>query len=297
MSNLLKTSYMNIGGTEKRIIDTNELAAKRIDDWAAKQQSRQAASSGFVSGLQAEQIDLDALDANVLSSGDAELSEEEQQAALLTQQQLQANADEIIGAANAQADEILQEARRQADQLIREAQDQIAQLKGQAMAEGHDQGYADGQAQAMAQVQAQKDQLEEQGRQMEELYQSKLDEIEPMLVDTITDIYEHIFRVDLKAQREVLVHLIAGTLEKVESARSYLIHVSRANYDYVTSRKKALEEIVSMPGSVLEIVEDVSLGENDCMIETEGGIFDCGLGTELSELAQKLKLLSYTRDR
>ena len=52
-----------------------------------------------------------------------------------------------------------------------------------------------------------------------------------------------------------------------------------------------------MPGSVLEIVEDVSLGENDCMIETEGGIFDCGLGTELSELAQKLKLLSYTRDR
>ncbi len=29
------------------------------------------------------------------------------------------------------------------------------------------------------------------------------------------------------------------------------------------------------------------------MIETEGGIFDCGLGTQLSLLRQKLLLLSY----
>ena len=47
------------------------------------------------------------------------------------------------------------------------------------------------------------------------------------------------------------------------------------------------------PNSTVEIVEDMTLGKGECMIETESGIFDCGLGTQLSELRQKLKLLSY----
>ena len=29
------------------------------------------------------------------------------------------------------------------------------------------------------------------------------------------------------------------------------------------------------------------------MVETDGGVFDCGLGTELEELTKKLKLLSW----
>lgn len=40
-------------------------------------------------------------------------------------------------------------------------------------------------------------------------------------------------------------------------------------------------------------MKDITLGKGECLIETEGGIFDCGLGTQLSELRQKLKLLSY----
>ena len=46
----------------------------------------------------------------------------------------------------------------------------------------------------------------------------------------------------------------------------------------------------------VEVVEDATLGKNDCLIETENGIFDCGLGTQLAELRQKLKLLSYEKE-
>ena len=49
-------------------------------------------------------------------------------------------------------------------------------------------------------------------------------------------------------------------------------------------------------GVSLEIIADMTLSKNDCMIETEGGIFDCGLGTQLQELGKQLKLLSYTED-
>ena len=48
--------------------------------------------------------------------------------------------------------------------------------------------------------------------------------------------------------------------------------------------------------ATMEIIEDVSLHKNECLIETEGGIFDCGLGTQLSELTRKLKLLSYEKE-
>ena len=44
----------------------------------------------------------------------------------------------------------------------------------------------------------------------------------------------------------------------------------------------------------IDIVEDITMKTGDCMIETPGGIYDCGLGTQLGTLKNKLELLSYT---
>jgi flagellar assembly protein FliH len=37
--------------------------------------------------------------------------------------------------------------------------------------------------------------------------------------------------------------------------------------------------------------------EYECIIETDGGVFDCSVGVELEELSRKLKLLSFERKR
>ena len=37
------------------------------------------------------------------------------------------------------------------------------------------------------------------------------------------------------------------------------------------------------------------LKENECVIETNAGVFDCSLGVELEELSRKLRLLSFER--
>lgn len=47
---------------------------------------------------------------------------------------------------------------------------------------------------------------------------------------------------------------------------------------------------------MLEVVEDITLHKNECMIETDGGVFDCGLGTQLDELTKRLKLLSFSKN-
>ena len=82
-------------------------------------------------------------------------------------------------------------------------------------------------------------------------------------------------------------------MKKTEGGKDYLVHVSRTDYAYVSMYKRKLTEGVKV--NSLEVIEDVTLGENEALIETEGGIFDCSLGTQLTELGQKIRLLSYEK--
>ncbi|MCR5755338.1 MAG: hypothetical protein K6G30_11090, partial [Acetatifactor sp.] len=72
--------------------------------------------------------------------------------------------------------------------------------------------------------------------------------------------------------------------------------VSKEDYPYVSMQKKQIMVGVTVPNSTVEVVEDLTMTPNECLIETEGGIFDCGLGTQLTELSQKLRLLSYEKE-
>ena len=74
------------------------------------------------------------------------------------------------------------------------------------------------------------------------------------------------------------------------------MHVSKDDYAYVNMQKKALAEGAVGGTGVVEVIEDITLHKNECMIETDGGIFDCGIGTELDELTKRLKLLSFMKD-
>ena len=101
------------------------------------------------------------------------------------------------------------------------------------------------------------------------------------------------FKVDLADNRDILVHLIDSTLRKVESSRTFIVHVSAEDYPYVNMQKQALLDGPVGGKGILEIVEDIALAKGDCMIETDGGIFDCGIGTQLEELTKKLRVLSF----
>ena len=126
-------------------------------------------------------------------------------------------------------------------------------------------------------------------------YQQRMDELEPQFVETITGIYEHIFHVELHSYREILGYLISATMRKVEGSRSFIVHVSKEDFPFVSMQKKQIIAGAAIANCTVEMVEDSTLAKNECLIETEGGIFDCGLGTQLSELGQKLRLLSYEK--
>ena len=114
-----------------------------------------------------------------------------------------------------------------------------------------------------------------------------------MFIDTLTGIYEHIFHVSLKNSRELIVYLIQNTMRNIESGSTYLIHVSKEDYPFASMQKKELIKGTNIAIENVELLEDVTLNKNECMIETGNGVFDCSLGTQLEALNEELRLLSY----
>lgn len=282
-SNLYKRGYGGLQSEETRVIDTNELVARKIEELQSRMKAPE--NHGFVAGLQAETIDL------------GQLTEEEVEE-LATSKVLKANeeAEKVTQGAREEADTILENARADIQRMQEEARAQIQAEREQMLQQAREQGYREGAAKAELELNARTRELNEQHRQMEEEYQKLVDELEPRFIDNLTGIYEHIFRVELGSYREILSHLIQNTIRKIEGNRDFIVHVSKEDYPYVTMQKRQIAACTTAPNSTVEIVEDITLAKNQCLIESEGGIFDCGLGTQLAELSQKLKLLSYEKE-
>lgn len=282
-SNLYKTSFMELQQEGKRVIDSNFLLERRIEELKLKRQ--QAAARGFVGGLAAEVVELD--NSGAESDGTEAISGNI----------IKANEDAkgIIEGAKQEAEAMLEQARSQADSLILEAKAQAAAEREKVLKDARTQGYAEGAAEAAREAEYLEQQYREKERSLEAEYEQHFAELEPQFIDTITGIYEHIFQVDLSSHRGVLLYLISATMRKVDGSRNFIVHVSKEDYPYVSEQKEKISVGISSANVMIEVIEDLTLPEGECMIETEGGIFDCGLGTQLTELGTKLRTLSYEK--
>jgi len=254
---------------ETRIIDNNALIRKRIGELS---------SGGFVSGLAAQSLDI------TLEEGGGNV--------------IKANEDPqtLLEQARNEAQSLLDEAKAEAIHIRDEAKAKAENEKKQVLAQSRQQGYEEGAAKARTELEKKEREYQEKARRLEEEYQQKIDVLEPQFIDTLTEIYEYIFHVDLGAYRDILVHLISSTIRKLEGSHDFMIHVSKEDYPYVSMQKKQIMSGAVSANCSVDVVEDMELEKNQCMIETENGVYDCGLGTQMSELKRKLQLLSWSKD-
>ena len=282
-SNLYKAGFVHLG-EDARVIDMNAILEKRLKE-EAERRSRQpehelvAAQDGFTEGLNAEKVD-------VLLEPDAEAASQ-QNASIQEQEQLN---QEIEEARNE-----LASLQAQLEQEKEQAQLEIDQMKAKAFEEANEQGYQEGYRKGLDFVQELQKQCEDERLQQEQEYQKKLEEMEPLMVDTLCDVYSHIFKVEAKEHKELVLKLLQDTLLKVDGTGSIIVHVAKEDYAYVQEQKGALLEEAGMQSGSVEIVSDAALARAQCMIETEGGVYDCSLDTELAELKRRLMLLAYQK--
>ncbi len=291
-SNLLKLGYASFQDGEKRIIDTNELVSKRIEALTAKMNRPENAGfvagnsvDGFAAGLNAERVEGLLAEDDAETSGNVIKASEEVDMAV---EQARADAEQILAQAKEKA-----EAERQA--VLSAAQAQINSERAKAVEQGKAQGYAEGRQKADEELARTKQEFRSKAVALEEEYERLLEGAEIEMIDALTGIYEHLFQVELSSYRGLLLNLLTAALRKIEGGRDFLVHVSSEDYPYVSMEKKQLVAALASPGATLELIEDITLKKNECMIETDSGIFDCGLGAQLEELGRKLRLLSYER--
>lgn len=272
---LVKQMFMVVQSEEKRVIDADELLKAREEELARWQ--READEADFVSGLAAEELEIgeDDGESNIIKSRES--------------------AEQILGNAQAEAQAALEAAQAEAARITEEARAQALAERNRIFTEAQQQGYSEGYAKAQAEGDALRREYQEKEEQLDLFYQQQIEELEPQMVDTISAIYEHIFHVELGSYRELLGHLISDTLRKLEGGHDFMVHVSKEDYPYVSMQKKQILAGAVAANCSVEVVEDLTLAKNECLIETDSGIYDCGLGTQLEEVKKKLMLLAFQR--
>lgn len=290
-NNLLKSGNI-VKHDEARVIDSNNKIAERLQYLSEilENSSDDEFYDDFTAGLDAVQVEqlLDGADVDALY-GDEYAMEE---GALTAPQFDTAQFEQMKAEAQGEIDAMLSAAREEADGIIANARADAEQIYEDAKKGGHDEGYNQGYNEGLSIAREAEEQCELRKQELEAFYASKIDELEPQFVDKITDIYEHIFMLDLKDKKELVHYLLTDAMRNIEGGKTFLVHVSKDDYEYVNEHKDDLTK--GLPGTAtLEVIEDMTLTQSQCFIEADSGIFDCGVGTELSLLKKELKLLSW----
>jgi len=167
--------------------------------------------------------------------------------------------------------------------------------------EGNEQGYAQGYA--LGQTAAQEE-LEQSIKAIEFQKQQELDEkiqsleddlelerrsLEPKMISIIERLVKKLIG-EHELNQSTIMYLIKNGLDELELHGDLIIKVSAFDLDYVLENKHLLTEDLSEKIQV-EILKDLQLNQNECIIETDMGTIDCSLGVQLQGLMKELRLI------
>lgn len=276
MSNLLKRS--SVINKDERVIDYNDIIKKKIQAIMESKHNEMDAD-GFINGLHADVVE------ELISDDDTAdaLTDD----AAMGEQQAAASLENV----NAEAERIIEEARLQAEQIIADANKNA----DAAFEEAKQNGYYEGNEKAQEEMNIKQAQLEvefdNKRKELEQKYNNLKESIEPELVEVITDVFRKVTGVVAEDNQEIILHLINDVMHNADGSRDYVIKVSPDDYKFLVNNQGKIYCAMSREVNI-DIVEDATLERNQCMIETNTGIFNCSLDIELNNLIKNIKLLS-----
>jgi len=276
LSNLLKRS--SVINKDERVIDYNDLIKKKIQTIMESKHNEMDAD-GFINGLHA-----DVVEELISDDGTADALTDD---AAMGEQQAAASLEN----ANAEAERIIEEARLQAEQIIADANKNA----DAAFEEAKQNGYYEGNEKAQEEMNIKQAQLEvefdNKRKELEQEYNNLKESIEPELVEVITDVFRKVTGVVAEDNQEIILHLINDVMHNADGSRDYVIKVSPDDYKFLVNNQGKIYCAMSREVNI-DIVEDATLERNQCMIETNTGVFNCSLDIELNNLIKNIKLLS-----
>lgn len=276
MSDFYRNNYVIRGEQVRRVINTNDIIAEKMQAIVEQQKQAQreelmrkrqeaidAGETEFTEGLFAKELELE--------------PEPEPQIDYVAQAKEQA--EQIISEANAEAVMIHDKASKDADTL-----------REMARQEGYQAGYASASQQANEELRAGREALAGQEQELQTQYEAAMAELEPKLLDTILTVFDEVFRMQFAGKRDMLLHLVKNAMRGIRETRQYKIRVSEAEVSFLREHKEEMQEKVGEDVQI-EIVMDPELSESQCIIDADSGVYDCSLDVELDNLIRDLRSL------
>lgn len=198
---------------------------------------------------------------------------------------------DYVEQAKEEAAQIVAQATSQAEGILKKAVQEAENLKQTAKKEATDKGYAQGMAQAKTKEDKMKKELDVLRKQHEKEYAARLGRMEEELMQVVVEVFDKVLHTDFSRQQAILMHLIRSTVSNIKNSNTFRLRVSQEDYEAVSGHK---EEIIQKIGkeAALDIIMDDSVSQGQCTIDTDEGLFDCGLDVQFQNLVRDLKALS-----
>lgn len=265
MANLVKYNFV-VCEEDRRIINSNELMAAKIKELsdAARYVKSEDYDDEFSELLDADKVE--------------RLLEDQEDT-------------ETESVAEETKQKMLEQAKAEAQAIIESAMKEIEELRARGYGQGEKKGYEEGYQKGLEEAENLKQQILIEKQDADNRYQKQLKEMEPLLVDTLIEIFESTFSIQFAEKKDFIMHLLQSAFSKIDTSKDYLIRISREDYPFMQERKEELRAELPKSANV-EIVEDLTLVKNQCLIETDGGVFDCSLDTQMDCLIRDLRMLA-----
>lgn len=274
MSNLLKRGTTTI--SEERIIDYNELIKLKLKNIANDRENHgNVDADGFVNGLKADVVEQ-------LLTG----SDEDGEAA-----QSQEDVNNQIAAALEEANEQAQTIRDEANEVLAQAHMEARKIIEDAKRTGYEQGAQNAREEYNAKADELARDYETKKAQLEKEYNDMKASMEPELVETITEVFKKITYTVAEDNKDIIIGLINGVMKNTDISNEFIIKVSPEDYKFLVNNQGKIYCSVSKEVT-MDIVEDATMKKNQCIIESDTGVYDCSLDIELNNLIEDIKLLS-----
>lgn len=276
MSNLLKRGTTVI--SEERIIDYNELIKLKLNNIVNdKERQDNVDADGFVNGLKADVVEQLLTGSEEDETSDGEASQES------VQNQIAAALEE----ANEQAESIKDEA----NEVLAKAHMEANRIIEDAKRTGYEQGAQNAREEYETKAMELAQDYENKKAELQQQYDELRAAMEPELVETITEVFRKITYTVAEDNKDIIIGLINGVMKNSDISNEFVIRVSSDDYRFLVNNQGKIYCAVS--GEVtMDIVEDATLSKNQCIIESDTGVYDCSLDIELNNLIKDIKLLS-----
>lgn len=285
MSNLFKSFLLVPDEDNKRIIDSNEAISAKLEEIRKIVVESDTNQDGFSLGLNPENVE------ELLEEGGFSDSNVYREAETGSVDNANIRAEAILEEARSQAERILKEAEEDADRIIGDAKNQANAIMDDAYAKGIAEGREQG-AGSLAEEKAQmEEKLKLEEKMLQEEFEKKSKEIESELIDVMMDVFGSVTKVLAEEHKDMIVTLIDKVISGNEASGSYIIKACKEDAQFLRDNRENILKKINR-NVHLEIVEDISMKRNECLIDTDLGIYDCSLDIQLENLIKSIKILS-----